>query len=86
VISKTALSPDEIAFAQAIINDKRPGFYTIQEVFGSDYYEYILDKNGHGMRFKASVRAGELTGLRWDHDQSDHIAVYEIDRRRFGGI
>lgn len=82
MISNTALSADEIEFAQTIISNRHPGFYTILDIFGPDFYNYILDKNAHEMRFKASVRAGSLTAIKWHHDQSDHIAVYEIDHQR----
>lgn len=75
------LTSEELAFAQAVINDLHSGLYTIREMFGPEYH-HIPNKNAHGIRFKRSVELRRLENVELDHEGSNHIHVYRVVNER----
>jgi hypothetical protein len=71
------LSEDEIAFAQAIVDGLDAGKYTIKDMFGPDYYGFIIDPTKHGERFKESVELGQLNNIRL-FEERHHVWYYSI--------
>lgn len=60
------LSDEEIRVAQKIINEAKPGRYTLKQLFGTTRWDAIGtdgDKRDYGARFKYSYLAHRFRGI-----------------------
>ncbi len=71
------LSSAEILQAQAIINRAPPGIYELKVLYGSTWTS-ITSPTTFGAKFKATVLAGNLMGIRIKSPKTDNHQTYEV--------
>ena len=71
------LNQDEVVTALKRIAAKSAGKYRLKDLCG-DAWTTEQRPRAFGKWFKASVIAGDLPGLRWVGERSDHSHEYEV--------
>ena len=71
------LENGEIAWALENVRKLPPGKYTVRKIFGL-YWGSNRRPRDYGKRFNASVRHGDLPGVRWVRQRSDRSQEYEV--------
>ena len=71
------LTERELFQAQHLISNCRPGIYELKAIF-DDAWDRVPSPTEYGLRFKATVNAGLLMGIRHVGVRSDNHNLYEI--------
>lgn len=73
------LSEKEIAEAKSLIHVMRPGTYELKVIYGQGW-KRVASPTTFGKRFKATVKAGLLPGIRVDQPRTDNHNTYSITK------
>ena len=71
------LSSTELSLAQNIINATPKGLFSLSQIYGS-HWKNIPSPKSFGIRFKASVRAGQLRNIKIVERDIQNHTIYEI--------
>ena len=71
------LSPTELSQAQNIINATPKGLFSLSKIYSS-HWKNILSPKNFGIRFKASVQAGQLQNIKIVKRDIQNHTIYEI--------
>lgn len=72
------LDQQELQVALAIVRATPAGRYTVRQLFG-DAWQLNGRPRAYGQWFKASVKSGQLPGVRWVGQKSDRSQLYEVE-------
>lgn len=76
-----SLSLEEVAIAQAMINQKVVGTYELNEIYDS-HWSAINSPTTFGKKFKRSVREGKLQNIKLCSLKTNNHHAYEIFRKQ----
>jgi hypothetical protein len=71
------LNPEEIMFAQTLINRSTIGIYELRDIYGSDWLK-IASPTTFGARFKETVNAGYIERIKISKLKTNNHNTYEI--------
>lgn len=71
------LTSDDLELAQNLIDDRAPGEYEVEEIYG-EFWDAIPNHTGFGRSFKNAVRSGQLRRINWVGRSSENHQRYSL--------